>query len=150
MAPLNHPDDAAACISATPPARLRLLMTTSDSRSGSRTLSVGDSSNPVPAAAGVHEGMSAPCGMYMNPVRIGLAASVFANAVAAGIIASSSGSASEAPMPRRNVRRGIESFEMNITPRQFHVVQAFRPARQADLKVCTTSVVVRLHPHLKR
>ena len=34
-APLNQPDAAAACISATPPARFRLLTTTSESLSGS-------------------------------------------------------------------------------------------------------------------
>jgi hypothetical protein len=52
--------------------------------------------------------------MYMNPVRIGRAASVFANALAAGTIASSNGKASAAPAPRRKVRLGIASLETNI------------------------------------
>src|SRR6185436_20228655 len=113
-APLSQPDAAAACISATPPARFRLLMTTRCSRSGSSSLSVGDSSKFAPPAAGVHDAMSAPCGMYMKPVRIGRAASVFANPVAAGTIASSSGSASEALTPLRKVRLGIASLVISI------------------------------------
>ena len=113
-APLSQPDAAAACISATPPARFRLLTTTRCSRSGSSTFSVGESSKPVPAAAGVHDGMSAPCGMYMKPMRIGRAASVFANTVAAGTIASSSGKASTAPAPRRKLRLGTANFDMNM------------------------------------
>ena len=50
------------------------------------------------------------------PNRFGGFAAVFAVAVIAGTIDSSSGSAIVAPMPRRNVRRGKACFEMNITP----------------------------------
>ncbi len=45
--------------------------------------------------------------------RTGLAA-VFASGVAAGTIASSNGNAIVAPTPRRNVRRGMNFFVMNI------------------------------------
>jgi len=62
IAPLSHPHAAAACISATPPARFRLLTTTSESRNGSSTLSVGEISKLAPAVAGVQDAMSAPCG----------------------------------------------------------------------------------------
>ena len=42
-----------------------------------------------------------------------------ATAVMAGTIESSSGSATVAPSPRRNVRRGRESFEMNMNAFSF-------------------------------
>src|SRR5919198_2520722 len=56
--------------------------------------------------------MIMPLGTYMTPNRlIGLAA-VFCSADNAGIMLSSSGSASIEPMPRRTVRRGMAFFEM--------------------------------------
>ena len=60
MAPLSQPQAAAACISAAPPARFRLLITVSWSLNGSSTCSVGEIAKPRPAVAGVHEAMSAP------------------------------------------------------------------------------------------
>jgi hypothetical protein len=42
-------------------------------------------------------------------------AAVFTVAVSAGTIASSSGRATVAPTPRRNVRRGSDNLEMNMT-----------------------------------
>jgi len=50
----------------------------------------------------------------MKPKRRAGAAAVCASAVLAGTMASSSGSATAAPIPRRNVRRGREVFVMNI------------------------------------
>jgi hypothetical protein len=50
-----------------------------------------------------------------NPSRRTGLAAVLAQAVAAGIIASNNGSASVAPTPRRNVRRGINFFVMIMT-----------------------------------
>src|SRR5262245_4230232 len=55
--------------------------------------------------------------MNTNPRRrVGVAA-VLARAVAAGTIASSSGNASVAPMPRRNVRRGMNRLVRNAGAR---------------------------------
>ena len=69
--------------------------------------------------------MIMPFGTYMTPKRlIGLAA-VFCIADSAGIMLSSSGSASIDPMPRSTVRRGMAFFEM-IIARPF-------PARRATL-----------------
>jgi hypothetical protein len=48
--------------------------------------------------------------MYTAPNRNG----AFVAAVNAGTIASSHGSATAAPTPRRNVRRGNDIFVMNI------------------------------------
>ena len=51
--------------------------------------------------------MTMPFGTYITPNRVTGLAAVFCSAVSGGTIASSSGSASVAPMPRRTVRRGI-------------------------------------------
>src|SRR5688572_3433889 len=60
--------------------------------------------------------MMTPFGTYTTPNRlIGLPA-VFATAVNAGIMPSSSGKASVAPRPRNTVRRGIAFFVMIIAP----------------------------------
>src|SRR5581483_5029690 len=50
----------------------------------------------------------------MQPSRVLGAAAVRASSVPAGIIESSSGSASDTPAPFRNVRRGRCFFEMNM------------------------------------
>src|SRR5712671_2546870 len=68
--------------------------------SGSRT---GDSCKS-PSADGVHLSIMIPFGTSMNAMRIGRALS----AASAGVIASSMGSASAAPAPRKNVRRGMD------------------------------------------
>jgi len=60
-----------------------------------------------PSAAGVQFAITAPCGMKQKPSRIRGLAAVCASAVMAGTIASSSGSDSVTPAPRRNVRRGM-------------------------------------------
>ena len=51
----------------------------------------------------------------MKPSRGEGFAAVFASAVAAGTIASSSGKASVAPIPRRKVRRGSDVLVMIMT-----------------------------------
>ena len=51
----------------------------------------------------------------MKPSRGDGFAAVFASAVPAGTIASSSGSASVAPIPRRKVRRGSDDLVMIMT-----------------------------------
>ena len=51
--------------------------------------------------------------VFMPSRRTGLAA-VFASRVAAGTIDSSSGNAIVAPIPRRNVRRGMNFFVMKL------------------------------------
>src|SRR6188474_2455189 len=68
------------------------------------------SSNPAPTASGVNRLMTMPCGTYTNPRR-GLCFTLLANA---GTIASSNGSATVAPSPRRNVRRPRCFWVMNI------------------------------------
>lgn len=65
----------------------------------------------------------------MAPNRVRGAAAAFASGVSAGTIASSNGSAIAAPIPRRNVRRGSDIFEMNINP-QF-VVSGFSRTESA-------------------
>src|SRR5204862_7335425 len=63
--------------------------------------------------------MIMPFGTYMTPNRlIGLPA-VFCSADSAGIMLSSSGSASIEPMPRKTVRRGIDRLVMNIINQPF-------------------------------
>ena len=63
--------------------------------------------------------MIMPLGTYITPKRlIGLPA-VFCSADSAGIMLSSSGSASIEPMPRKTVRRGIDLLVMNIINQPF-------------------------------
>src|ERR1700752_816619 len=64
----------------------------------------------VPSVAGVHLSIMIPLGTSMNDIRIGRLAS----ADRAGVMASSTGRASAAPAPRRNVRRGIDFLVINI------------------------------------
>ena len=59
-----------------------------------------------PTVFGVQLSMMAPCGTIVAPKRITGFADVSARSVDAGTIASSSGNASVAPIPRKNVRRG--------------------------------------------
>src|SRR6185503_19288834 len=72
--------------------------------SGSRTGVIG---KPLPAAAGVHLSMMMPFGTAKNDKRAARGAAICAAEANAGTIASSSGSASAVPAPRRNVRLGI-------------------------------------------
>ena len=91
----------------------RLDRTVSWSCTGASGLRLGDSFVSAPASpGGVQLWMCEPIGMYTKPSRRTGAAAVFARAVIDGTIASRSGSATVAPMPRRNVRRGKAFFEM--------------------------------------
>src|SRR5947208_10314932 len=58
--------------------------------------------------------MIMPFGTYMSPNRLMGFAAVFAMAESAGIMLSSSGSATAAPNPRSTVRREICFFVMNM------------------------------------
>src|SRR5689334_4518931 len=71
--------------------------------------------------------MIIPFGTYITPKRLSGRAGVFCSAASAGIMLSSSGSASTEPMPRSTVRRGIAFFAMNIARLSFPriVGQAF-------------------------
>jgi hypothetical protein len=81
------------------------------SRTGASELKIGESSSRL-SPGGVQRVMSHPIGMKTKPSRRTGLAGVFASAVAAGIIASSSGRARVAPIPRRNVRRARAFFVM--------------------------------------
>src|SRR5262245_19935792 len=58
-----------------------------------------------PVVGGSHSLRSAPCGKYTKHSRVAGAAAVCAQAVPAGIIASSNGKAIDAPAPFKTVRR---------------------------------------------
>src|ERR1700704_308144 len=98
-----------------------------DSRNGSSGFRIGENSKPSPTAFGFHASTIAPLGKKTAPKRVPGFAGVFASAVYAGTIASSSGRDTAAPMPRRNVRRAREVFVMNMVLRSL-VRQGFRPA----------------------
>ena len=68
-----------------------------------------------------------------------MGAATAADAVNAGTIASSAGSATTAPIPRRNVRRGSDIFLMNMefpfrTTKLNHRVEIMKP--QKIIKCC--------------
>jgi hypothetical protein len=63
---------------------------------------------------GVQKPGRSPSGTNTAPKRFGGFAAVLAVAVKAGTIASRSGNASVAPIPRRTVRRGKAVLKMNI------------------------------------
>ena len=71
---------------------------------------MGESSNPLPSVGGVQSHMFMPLPTYTTANR-GVPG---ARADRAGTIASRSGSARVAPMPRRNVRLGSASFVITI------------------------------------
>jgi hypothetical protein len=73
-----------------------------------------ENSKSAPSVTGLQYPGAAPCGCHTpTKRRTGLAA-VWRNGVAAGTIDSSSGRATIAPAPRRNVRRGMCFFVINI------------------------------------
>src|SRR5207244_8860462 len=75
----------------------------------------GSFSGSAPAFSGTQYPGAIPCGKKMPMKRLfGAPAAVCANAVPAGTIASSNGSASVMPAPLRNARRGMCFFGMNM------------------------------------
>ena len=80
-------------------------MRTVRSRNGSSGLVMNENSKSRPACSGLQYPGDAPCGCQMPQKRGTGAAAVRASAVPAGTMASSRGSATVAPTPRRNVRR---------------------------------------------
>src|SRR6266404_5759947 len=80
------------------------------SRNGSSGSRTRVSAKLAPSVAGVHLSIMIPLGTSMKDIRIGRLAS----AEKAGVMASSTGSASEAPAPRRNVRRGMDFLVIDI------------------------------------
>ena len=82
------------------------------SLSGSSGLRIGDNSSSSGEPGGVQREWSQPIGMNTKFSRGTGLAGVLSQAVAAGTMASSSGRASDACMPRRNVRRGRAFFVM--------------------------------------
>src|SRR5262249_38945252 len=88
----------------------------------------------------------------MNPRRRTGLAGVVASADSAGTIASSSGSAMVTPMPRRNVRRGSEIFEMNIAFSSFSTISALpqRSTRSRDRGRGRPGLLTLCATHLER
>src|SRR5688500_10618463 len=76
---------------------------------------IGLSSKPTPRVEGVQWLGRSPIGTKMAPKRRVGAPAVLTDAVSAGTIASSSGSASVAPIPRSIVRRDNAFFVTNIS-----------------------------------
>ena len=89
-----------------------LLSTVTCFITGASGLSVGDSAVSAPPRGGVQLVMCEPIGTYTNPSRRTGLAAVSDWAVSDGIIASSRGRATVAPMPRKNVRRASAFFVM--------------------------------------
>src|SRR5262245_18849489 len=80
-------------------------MTTTSSRKRSRGFRMRVNSKPAPVAFGVQSLITMPLGTYVKERRTGDFANR-AGAANAGVIASSIGSATTAPMPFKKVRRG--------------------------------------------
>jgi hypothetical protein len=97
-------------------ARVRFEITTIEPRNRSSGFKAGESSKSRSPPAGVQASMMAPLGTKTAPKRGRGRAGVCASAVIAGTIASSSGRATVAPTPRRNVRRGNDRFVTNMGP----------------------------------
>src|SRR5689334_18588301 len=91
-----------------------LVITVTCSLTGFSGERIGDNSSSFPWPGGVHRAWSQPIGMNTKPSLGTGFAGVWAHAVAAGTIASSSGSANAACALFRNVRLGIAFFVRNI------------------------------------
>src|SRR5580704_19520146 len=72
--------------------------------------------SPGPPASGTHQPGAAPCGTKMPVKRVLGFAAVLLIRVCAGIMESSSGSASATPAPRRRVRRDMCFFVIYMLP----------------------------------
>src|SRR5580765_3895575 len=81
--------------------------------------------------------MTMPFGTYITPNRVTGAAAVFWSAVSGGTIASRSGSASDAPRPLSNARRGIAFLVISMA--FLGRSAGLQARREAGLKACTTS-----------
>src|SRR6266850_1370776 len=102
---------------------------------------------PAPSASGTQYPGAMPCGKNMPTKRfLEGAAAVCASAVAAGTIASSSGSANVTPAPLRKVRRGKCFFETNMLSAPLLRVPG---ARGLDL-VARNGGLLTLRIHLER
>src|SRR5687767_2009791 len=89
--------------------------------------------------------LATPFGRYTNPRRRTGLAAVCASATRAGTIASSSGSASVAPRPRRTVRRSRAFFVMNMFDPQALGVRLWALAQSRKPKALTRRL-----PHPER
>src|SRR5260370_6976639 len=69
---------------------------------------IGVRAKPAPSVAGVHLSIMIPLGTSMNARRIGRAGC----AAKAAVMASSTGKARLAPVPRKKVRRGMDFFRI--------------------------------------
>src|SRR5689334_359654 len=116
----------------SPPLFRRPVTTVVNALYGSSGFKICGKSNVVPTASGFHRAITAPCGKYTKPSRGAGAAAVAANAVAAGIIASSSGKPIAMPAPRSTARREMCLRVMNISssPRSSIGTRRFRVDRR--------------------
>src|SRR5260370_42216285 len=73
------------------------------SRNGASGSRIGVRAKSAPSVAGVHLSIMIPLGTSMNDMRIGRAVA----AAKAGVMASSTGKARAAPVPRKKARRGM-------------------------------------------
>src|ERR1700731_3586375 len=82
------------------------------SRKGASGWSIGVSSKSAPTVLGVNSPFRfmIPLGTSMNDMRIGR----FASTAKAGVMASSTGKARAAPVPRKKARRGIDFLVITI------------------------------------
>src|SRR5580700_3423172 len=80
------------------------------SRNGASGSRIGVKAKSAPSVAGVHLSIMMPLGTSMKAMRTGRAVAV----AKAGVMASSTGKASAAPVPRRKARRGIDFLEISI------------------------------------
>src|ERR1700730_9670969 len=71
---------------------------------------IGVNANSGPSVAGVNLSIMIPFGTSMNAMRTGRDVAV----AKAGVIASTTGRARAAPVPRRKARRGIDFLEITI------------------------------------
>src|SRR5580700_294473 len=78
------------------------------SRNGASGSRIGVKAKSAPSVAGVHLSIMMPLGTSMKAMRTGRAVAV----AKAGVMASSTGRASTAPVPRRKARRGIDFLEI--------------------------------------
>src|SRR5580698_2761304 len=84
-------------------------------RNGSRGFVINENSKLEPSCCGLQYPGAAPCGCQIPMKRLTGAAAVLAKGVCAGTIESSRGKPSLMPAPRKNVRRGMNFFSINIS-----------------------------------